>query len=245
MAGSNPEGGPRNPQEAFDVLSQFPNIRRSPMPAGLLDIITHAHIEWDMLHLGRAAEYEDGRPQSNAEHSWFLAQLCKQVAASQRPDLNRYKIIDMCDVHDKKEVYSDDTPIHDESMLASKEEREQAGLLIYIMRDLEGNQYTRDIVEEYEKGESPEAKFVYAMDKFEPVIFALKTRATTQRKRNDDFIELVTKQLPKTLVDPTVFNLMVHGLRELGKHWEEWGCKPFEGDPDEIVQRVIDDIRTS
>jgi 5'-deoxynucleotidase YfbR-like HD superfamily hydrolase len=226
--------------EAAAVLANFEY--EGPKPDGLLDVITAAHVADHMRFIERAGQYEDGSHQTNSDHSFRLGFMVLQVATSQRPDLDAPHAFMLSFVHDLPEVHGDDTPINDEEKLETKELREAAGLAILIAKDLAGSKYMADLLKEYKDLKTPEARFVYGMDKFEPVSFALRTQATTQRLRGDDFPEQVESQLPKTIVDPTAFQLMVRGYRELGRRWEEWGCKPFEGTADEIVDRVVKEV---
>jgi hypothetical protein len=78
------------------------------------------------------------------------------------------------------------------------------------------------------------------MDKVEAYQFALATKAELHRERGESFEELVVQALPKAAIDPTALEKMQEVLKQLGRKWNEWGCRPLEGDPDEIVDTVVE-----
>lgn len=207
-------------------------------PKGEIDIKTGSEFARRMQQIKRAAQYEDGTYQSNAEHNDRLLTFCLN-ASNGRQDLDRLKIIGLAHIHDLKEVFSGDTPIFDSKLEETKVLRETAAIAILTLETYKNDAFMRSLINEYEAGESPEAKYVYAMDKLEPVQFALETKAKTQSVRKDDFLRLVNSQLPKTAIDPTVFDLMSKALKALGKKWIEWGCVPFEGNPEDIVDEAV------
>lgn len=237
------EGAPGRPSldpslaEAAAVLANFG--LEGPQPEGLLDAITAAHVVDHMRTIERSAMYPDGTFQTDSDHSYRLGLICLQVATSQREDLDAPRTFMLAVTHDLPEIHGDDTDITDEEALKTKAEREAAGLAILIAKDLAASKFMTDLLREYKELRTPESKFVHGMDKFEPVSFALRTRATTQRVRGDDFPSIVHSQLPKTAIDPTAFHLTVRGYRELGRRWEGWGCKPFEGTADEVVDAEV------
>lgn len=232
-----------DPETASTLLSGFPGIAGSPQPNGWRDLMTGRHIIEAMEGIERASLYPDGRAQTNAEHSYRLGHMCLQYVGSQRPDLDPSIVMAMCYVHDLKEVYAGDTPIRNEELLRSKEEREEAGLAMLLTHDITENSFMGKVIQRYEAGKDPESKFVHAMDKFEPIEFAIQTEGATYRIHGDKFSKVVKSQLPKTFNDKHVFHLMTDALLETGRLWQEWDCKPFEGTPGQIVGGVIDQLR--
>lgn len=213
-----------------------------PQPRGELDMITGYHIALRMQTLKRAALHENGEFQTNADHSYALGHMAVRIALSERPDLDAGKVSIMSGIHDEKETFGDDTPVFNKEMLATKPYREKAGHVLLIT-DLEDNPRLVALHEEMEEGKSPEARFVKGMDKVEALMFTLHTRAMLQRSRGeDDFNELVEVMLAKTSVDPTAFKYAGLILKEIGNKWIGWECKPFEGNPDEIVDDVTRQI---
>lgn len=212
---------------------------------GLFDIVTGAHMTAAQHAILRNARWPGGRQQSNAEHSHDLAMICLRALAH-RQLLDHGKVPVMCWCHDLKEVFGGDTPIYDAIRLMTKEIREAIGYQLLVVRELQQNPYVYETMSEYEEPEevrNPEAVLVHAGDKFEPVHFGLNTDGYTYVHNGDDYERLVREQLPKTAGDPTIFDWMITGLRLTGEFWNDpWGCKPFEGDPVELIREVIREI---
>jgi 5'-deoxynucleotidase YfbR-like HD superfamily hydrolase len=206
-----------------------------PEPGGETDSSTGYHISKALQKEKRAALYaEAGERQNVAEHTTNLAFTTVWKASKERPELDAGKISIMATYHDAIEAYSKDTVVNDEEQLKSKHWRELAGMTL-LRRDLGEHHPLLDVLEEYEQLESPEARFVNAMDKVEAYQFALNTKAALQKERWENFHDVVAKALPKAVIDPTAFKLMQEVLTHLGRKWHDWGCMPFDGDPAEIV----------
>ncbi|MGI9027297.1 MAG: HD domain-containing protein [Candidatus Saccharimonadales bacterium] len=206
-----------------------------PEAGGLIDASTGYHLSLALQKEARAALYnEDGDKQQNvAEHAFKLAGSAVWKASHERDDLDIGKVSIMAIFHDYIEAYAGDTVIEDLEALESKFWREKAGMTL-LSRDLEGNGLLK-ILEEYENNETPESRYVNAMDKVEAYQFSLNNKAKLHRQRWEDFGQLAEKALPKAVIDKTAFGLMQDVLIQLGRKWHDWGCMPFDGDPEEIV----------
>lgn len=132
-------------------------------------------------------------PESVADHSWGVA-LLAWTLASGREDLNRDRVMLLALVHDLPEALAGDTtpfdvhrdehgeidcdrfrsaPSYDAGLRADKQARERAALedmLSELPADLA--EEIRAAWEEYERGESAEARFVKQVDKVETVLQA-------------------------------------------------------------------------
>lgn len=206
-----------------------------PQPGGEIDKRTNYHLALALRDEKRAALDSNLENQNVAEHTFFLSISATTIAANERPDLDRYKVGALVKVHDLIEAYCGDTIITDEEAMEHKPWKEKAAMTL-LGRDLAGSPILEDL-EEYEKGESPEARFVYAMDKVEAYQFALNNKAALHLIRNENFEYLVKMGLPKTFIDHTAFNLMKDIFKEMGRKWPEWCNTPIDGDANEIVER--------
>lgn len=113
-----------------------------------------------------AAPLKDRRRENDAEHSWALALMACALAPEIDPDLDVGKVCMFSVVHDVVEVYAGDTSVwsHTEK-LASKQKRE-ADATRQIEKRFSAFPWIGQTIKEYESKKSPEAKYVYAMDKF-------------------------------------------------------------------------------
>ena len=94
-------------------------------------------------------------PESVAAHSWGMAILALRLAPS---DIDLTKVLSMCLVHDLPEVIVGDLTPHDDT--TNKAELEHNA-----MKQLAPE--WRALYEEYEAGESKEARFVKQIDKLD------------------------------------------------------------------------------
>ena len=95
------------------------------------------------------------RSESVAAHSWGMAMLAMKFCPEQ---LNRERVLEMCLIHDLAEIVVGDlTPKDDTS---TKAEDEEAAMHVLAPEWL-------SIFQEYERGQTPESKFVKKMDKLD------------------------------------------------------------------------------
>lgn len=118
----------------------------------------------------RTAHTSTGRHESTAEHSWRLA-LLAAVLTPERPRLDLSRVLTMCLVHDLGEAYDGDIPAVAQTDPGTKAASERAAVdrLTSLLPE-RGGAAIRAIWEEYEACETPEARWVKALDKAETII---------------------------------------------------------------------------
>ena len=118
----------------------------------------------------RSAHTSAGRTESTAEHSWRLALLAVLLTA-ERPELNAQRVVLLCLVHDLGEAYDGDIPAVAQSDPAAKEAMERAAVgRLTAMLPANAGAEIYALWEEYEACETPEARWVKALDKAETII---------------------------------------------------------------------------
>lgn len=123
------------------------------------------------------------RRENDAEHSWHIALMAMifyEYADQTRVNLGR--VIKMALVHDLVEVYAGDTFAYDEEGYESKEEREKmaADRLFSVLPDDQAKEI-RDLWEEFDKMETPDAQYAAAMDRMQPFVNNYMTQGHTWR----------------------------------------------------------------
>jgi len=107
--------------------------------------------------------------ENDTEHSYNLA-LTAWFLAEYFPKLDRNLLIRLALVHDLVEVHAGDTYIYaDAATLASKQAREAAALK-KLQADWADFPDMLGHIESYEKRDTEEAKFIYALDKIMPIM---------------------------------------------------------------------------
>jgi putative hydrolase of HD superfamily len=111
----------------------------------------------------------DGRRESVAEHTWLMSLLAVLFARRVASPLDLDKALRMVVVHDLVESVCGDVPsFEDSERMLHKAERERAAMQ-QLSRDLPDDLGAEisALWHEYEARETPEAKFVAALDKLE------------------------------------------------------------------------------
>jgi putative hydrolase of HD superfamily len=124
------------------------------------------------------------RSENSAEHSWHLAVmvlLLHEHSAETRLDL--FRAVQMALLHDLVEIDAGDTFVYDDSAAKDKASREQAAAdrLFALLPDDRAVEF-RQIWDEFEARESPEARFVAAVDRLQPLMHNYQTQGKAWRE---------------------------------------------------------------
>ena len=112
-----------------------------------------------------------GRRENTAEHSWHLA-LMGLVLEDQSPvSVDRAKVLSMLLLHDVVEIDAGDTFAYDEDGHDDKAQREEAAAdrLFGLLPNDQGEEL-RGLWDEFEAGQSPEARLARALDRLQPIL---------------------------------------------------------------------------
>ncbi len=121
--------------------------------------------------LRQTLKLTDRSREDDAEHSWHFALMAFVLSeyASESVDINR--VIKMALVHDLVEIYAGDTYAYDIENNKSKAEREKASAdkLFSILPEEQGKEI-RDLWEEFDAEQTPDACFAAAIDRLQPML---------------------------------------------------------------------------
>jgi putative hydrolases of HD superfamily len=156
------------------------------------------------LHKGIPTE----RCESVAEHSFGVAVIGMFLVETYFPDLDLLKVLRMSLIHDFGEVYAGDFTPEDGISLEQKHQLEKESISQIFSQIPSGDDYLR-LWEEFEKGLSPESRFVRQIDKLE---MALQARAYKQQGFKDlwDFYQSASAAIS----DPRL-NVILEELQQL------------------------------
>lgn len=112
-----------------------------------------------------------GRRENDAEHSWHMAIMAVLLKEYANEEVDVLKVITMLLIHDLVEIDAGDTYAYDEKGNESRPERERrAADRIYGMLPEDQGWKLRELWEEFEAYESPEARYAHMLDNFQPLI---------------------------------------------------------------------------
>lgn len=111
------------------------------------------------------------RKENDAEHSWHLALMAVLLQEHMKEKADLTKVMTMVLIHDLVEIDAGDTYAYDEKGAQTKREREvKAADRIFGLLPEDQGTYFRELWEEFENYETPEAKFAHLLDNFQPLL---------------------------------------------------------------------------
>ena len=145
------------------------------------------------------------RWENDVEHSYSLAMLAWYIIDTQKLSLDRDKVFCYALAHDLVEVYAGDTYLfsEDQTFLDSKIEREQLAAERLVKEFPEVPDIHAAIVG-YVTKEDPESRFVYALDKIEPLVKLYLDGGRTWKEKEVTLVMAYESKKDKVLYSPEI-----------------------------------------
>ncbi len=111
------------------------------------------------------------RQENDAEHSWHLALMAMILKEYANEEVDLARVMQMVLIHDMVEIDAGDTYAYDPEANKTKRERElkAAERIFHILPDDQA-EWIRALWDEYEAGETKEAKFALSLDILHPIL---------------------------------------------------------------------------
>lgn len=115
--------------------------------------------------------FNSDRCENDAEHSWHLALMAIVLAEHSDEPIDILKVVKMVLIHDIVEIDAGDVFMYDtvKNHLNTDEERLAANRIFGLLPKSQAEEFIA-IWEEFETGETNEAKFARSMDRLEPLL---------------------------------------------------------------------------
>jgi putative hydrolase of HD superfamily len=156
------------------------------------------------------------RKENDAEHSWHLAVsaiLLYEYADEPKPDLLR--VIKMVLIHDLVEIDAGDTYAYDTAAALDQAERERrAADRLFGMLPADQSQEFRQLWEEMEARQTPEARFAAALDRLQPFIWNYRTQGRAWQEHGVTSDRVYTRMRPVVDGSARLWELTEAILRE-------------------------------
>ncbi len=145
------------------------------------------------------------RFENDVEHSYDLAMLAWYILDTEKLPLDRDRVFRYALAHDLVEVYAGDTYIfsEDRELLASKSERERRAAE-RLLAEFPEVPEMHEAICGYVKKEDAESRFVYALDKIEPVLKVYLDGGRTWREKDVTIKMLYEKKKDKVALSPEI-----------------------------------------
>jgi putative hydrolase of HD superfamily len=168
-------------------------------------------VEIDQLkQVLRKTRLMDGsRHENSAEHSWHLALMAIVLAEHAVEPVDLGRVVAMLLVHDLVEIDAGDTFAFDVEANLSKVEREIAAAE-RVFGLLPGEQATalRRLWDEFELGETAEARFAVALDRLEPLLCNAHNEGGTWREHAVRQAAVARRMAPISIGAPGLWPLV-------------------------------------
>ena len=139
--------------------------------------------------------FNSDRCENDAEHSWHLAMMTLVLAEHADRPIDVMKVLKMVLIHDVVEIDAGDTFIYDSTKdhTNTDEERLAAERIFGLLPEEQAKEFL-DIWEEFEAGNTDDAKFAKAMDRLEPLLQNVSNNGGTWAEFDVDYQKVYHKK---------------------------------------------------
>ncbi len=181
----------------------------------LIDFVQFTHEFQEVIRVARPPFRE--RFENDAEHSYQLAMVAWFLIEQDKLKLNKELCFMYALAHDLVEVYAGDSFTFDKKIAESKHKREKEALQ-KIKKRFVSFKMLGKIIEQYEKREDEESKFVYALDKLIPPIQIYLEGGKLHKEMKVDFETFLENRSGKVTKSELINVYWVELLEELSKN---------------------------
>ena len=118
----------------------------------------------------RTPLHDNSRMEDDAEHAWHMAVMALILSEYANEEVDVLKTISMVLIHDLVEIYAGDTYAYaGVSKEAQHEKEAESADRLFGMLPEEGKKF-RALWDEFERADTPEARFAHTMDNIQPMM---------------------------------------------------------------------------
>lgn len=143
----------------------------------------------------RTKLFNSDRNENDAEHSWHLAMMAIILSKHSNVEIDVLKVVKMVLIHDIVEIDAGDTFIYDTTKNHTNTDEELlAAKRIFGLLPDEQRDELIEVWEEFEAGETAEAKFAKTMDRLEPLLQNASNNGGTWKEFDVDYQKVYEKK---------------------------------------------------
>lgn len=111
------------------------------------------------------------RQENDAEHAWHMGVMACLLKEYANEPFDLARTLLMILLHDVVEIDAGDTYAYDPDAVKTQREREEkaADRIFGLLPDDQAREF-RDLFEEFDRGDTPEARYAHALDNFQPIL---------------------------------------------------------------------------
>ncbi|HYJ79355.1 MAG TPA: HD domain-containing protein [Longimicrobiaceae bacterium] len=195
-------------------------------------------LELDRLKgvLRRTRLLDGSRHENSAEHSWHLALMAVLLADGAGPGVDLLRVLQMVLVHDVVEIDAGDTFCYDPGANLDRTGRERlaADRLFGLLPEPQGSGL-RGVWEEFEAGESADARFAVALDRMQPLLLNFHSGGGSWREHGVTRAQVLARMAPIERGAPQLWPLVLRTIDQ--------ACALGQIAPDPDVCRGVNVLR--
>ncbi len=155
------------------------------------------------------------RNENDAEHSWHIAVMAYLLREYSNQKVDISKVMLMCLIHDIVEIDAGDTYAYDANAIETQKEREDMAKerLFSILPDDQAKEL-KELFEEFEKCDTPEAKFARAMDNLQPLMLNDANGGGDWKRHNVSADKIYKRQVRTKLGSEKIYAVTDKIIRE-------------------------------
>lgn len=177
----------------------------------LVDLLTD--LERLKLVPRRAYVSDLSRRENSAEHSWHLAVALLVLAQEIDLPIDLHKALAMALIHDVCEIDAGDTPVYGAAR-PDQHERERACIERLQSHGLAFGPRLRELWLDYEAQQSPESRWIKAMDRLMPFVVNLATQGRNWKEQSVSRSQVLRVSQPVRETAPEIYAWMERRIEQ-------------------------------
>jgi putative hydrolase of HD superfamily len=134
------------------------------------------------------------RRENDAEHSWHLAVMVTVLAEYAPAGADLSRVTKMLLIHDLVEIDAGDTYCYDAAACLTQKNREiEAANRIFALLPADQAKEFRQLWDDFEARQTPEAKFAAALDRIQPVLLNYHTQGISWREHDINRTQVIDR----------------------------------------------------
>lgn len=167
----------------------------------------------------------DRRKENDEEHMYQLALTAWYLIEKDKLKLDKFKAVGLALLHDIVEVYAGDIPTFSPKHGGPEKLKKERAAALRLKKEWPEFSSMHELIQEYEKRETDEAKFVYSLDKLLPVLNNYIYGGRVWKKVGLSLDWLKSSKAGKIDASPGIYDYYQQMIAILEKHPELFGNK--------------------
>jgi len=174
-------------------------------------------VEADKLKsvIRRTSLMDGSRLENSAEHSWHLALASMVLIEYAPPGIDVRRVLQLVTVHDLVEIDAGDTFAYDVAANQSKAERELvAASRIFGLLAADQATYLRELWNEFEEQQTPEARYAHAVDRLQPLLQNMQAGGGSWTSHGVTRVDVLRRMAPLQADLPQVWPFVLEVIEQ-------------------------------